>query len=203
MDKQVFQVGFSERPLEGWGWGRRHPNLGSSLQISLNIRLLQNIHRCSHLDLQNLFPPLSLATGLAAGQEHILFEQVEKQREEQTMLHALPFPKDLAAVSSKPGRSHSCSHESTPFAFTCEPHVAKLWGSYAAMERRYRFSLLALCQNTGDGLKTKLPTEGEKEEESTARDRKEWHLPGSLTSVLLPFYWEEEFKLHCLQETSY
>lgn len=69
--------------------GKKASRPWCSLRTSLNTRLLQNTHRCSHLDLQDMFSPLSLATGLAAGQRHILFEQVEKQREEQTTVRAL------------------------------------------------------------------------------------------------------------------
>lgn len=171
-----------------------------SLRTSLNIRLSQNIHRCSHLDLQKLFPPLSLATGLAAGQRHISLEQVEKQREEQRTVRALrhlssmpcPSPKDSATVSSKPGWSHSCSHKSTICLYrwiSC----GKTMRSLCSNERN--IWVFSTCPTPKHRWWPQNQTSnmGEKQEESTASDREEGHLPGSLTSVLLPFDWEEAF----------
>lgn len=137
------------------------------LRTSLNIRLSQNIHRCSHLDLQKLFPPLSLATGLAAGQRHISLEQMEKQREEQRTVRVL---RHLSSMPCPPPRTQLQCHQNQDevtaaatnqqFAFTGESHVAKLWGPYAAVKGIYGFSLPALHRNTDDSLKTKLPTWG-------------------------------------------
>lgn len=106
--------------------------------------------------------------------------------------HALPSPKDSATVSSKPGWSHSCSHKSTICLYrwiSC----GKTMRSLCSNERN--IWVFSTCPTPKHRWWPQNQTSnmGEKQEESTASDREEGHLPGSLTSVLLPFDWEEAF----------
>lgn len=170
------------------------------LRTSLNIRLSQNIHRCSHLDLQKLFPPLSLATGLAAGQRHISLEQLEKQREEQRTVRVL---RHLSSMPCPPPRTQLQYHQNqdeVTAAATNQHFCLYRWiscgktvGSLCSNERN--IWVFSTCPTPKHRWRPQNQTSnmGEKQEESTASDREEGHLPGSLTSVLLPFDWEEAF----------